>query len=146
MSGWTIGGILVSVALGAMTPIVWRRRGPKFGIRWLSFALLPVGLALAGLLKLGNEFAKFVSKFVFSPTAWVGWAVIALAVGLWFAARLVAPKDGEAGPKRKGVGSPATQLEPSRAAPTRKSGKSSASSGDGEFDDIEEMLRRRGIS
>lgn len=144
MSPWVIAGLVLSAALLVSTPYVWRRRGAVFGLRWLAAGLLPAGLALAGLLTLvgrvGNAVASFVSRFVFSPTVWVGWAILGAAVLVWVVAGVVRARGGDvpAEPERVGgSGGPSRALDRKRDR--------AGSGADDEFADVEEILRRRGI-
>lgn len=149
MSPWVIAGLVLSAALLVSTPYVWRRRGALFGLRWLAAGLLPAGLALAGLLtlvgRIGNAVASFVSRFVFSPTVWVGWALLGAAVVVWVVAGLVRDRGGgEAAARPEQVGSGEDGARRSSRAVGRKPDRT-VSETDDEFADVEEILRRRGI-
>ncbi len=152
MSPWLIAGLALSVALLAATPYVWRRRGSVFALRWAAVAVLPAGLALAGLLTLfgrvGNAVTSFVARFVFSPTVWVGWSLLGAAVLVWVVAGAMQARGVGTTPARDET----TSADTARRSPPRVVGRSTkqpgASSGAGagdEFADIEEILRRRGI-
>lgn len=149
MSPWVIAGLALSAALLAATPFVWRRRGSVFALRWAAVAVVPAGLALAGLLTLfgrvGNALTSFVSRFVFSPTVWIGWSLLGAAVLVWVIAGAMQARGAGAPPDRVPSGSAATERrsEPPRAV-GRKT-KQPGAAGDDEFADIEEILRRRGI-
>ncbi|MBB5788148.1 hypothetical protein [Jiangella mangrovi] len=104
-------------------------------------------MAAGGFLLMGASaigFVGFVAGLVFSPVAWVGVGLLAVA-GLLFVTgqKLEVPRGsakaadavGESGPAPKGAVD---------AAPKRGK-KQQASSGDPELDDIEAILRRHGI-
>lgn len=146
MSPWVIAGLALSAVLLVSTPYLWRRCGAVFGLRWLAAAMLPAGLALAGLLtlfgRIGNAVAAFVSRFVFSPSVWVGWALLGAAVVVWVIAGALRARGAGAAPAGSSERAVATHGE----QPPRQVGRATGSSGaGGEFADVEEILRRRGI-
>lgn len=153
MSPWVIAGLALSVALLAATPFGWRRRGSVFALRWAAVAVVPAGLALAGLLTLfgrvGNAVTSFVSQFAFSPTVWVGWSLLGAAVLVWVIAGAMQARGVGASPAdRESLTGSATSGTDSAGAVGRsaKQPSASATSGAGdEFADVEEILRRRGI-
>lgn len=150
-SPWVIAGIALSVALVAATPLAWRRFGPRRGLRWLAIALVPAGLAMSGLAamfgRMGLAVGHFFTSFIFSPFVWAGFALLGGAVALEFAARAMRARGmGDAPASRDdasagSVGGPPAQVERSRSAP-----KSSRAPVDDDMADIEELLRRRGIT
>ncbi|MFJ5118863.1 hypothetical protein [Kitasatospora sp. NPDC088548] len=124
--------------------------------RWFAVALLPAGLYLTGLFPvartIGHEFADWAAKLVFDPRVWTGIALLAVSAGLLLATRWVGRRAVEA----SGTHPAATGPAPARPAVTAASdqGKTAApkakparkrDDGLGDFDDIEEILRRRGI-
>ncbi len=145
--------------------IALRRRGAGAGLRGAAWSLLPLAAYLTGavemLWRIGTAIADWVGGFVFSPKVWSGVIVTALAVLLFMvsgALRRRAPARSERqveGAGRRAVGPGAAgqpagergaleQAPAGRAAAPRKSkGKTDA---DDEFAEVEEILRRRGIS
>ncbi|MFF2658737.1 hypothetical protein ACFVUH_15375 [Kitasatospora sp. NPDC058032] len=131
--------------------------------RWFAVALLPAGLYLTGLFPvartIGDEIADWAVKLVFDPRVWTGIVLLAVSAGLLVTTRWVgrrgavtegresaAPAAGPA-PVRPAV-APAgqgAQAEPKRAEKAKSAGKGKGDDGLGEFADIEEILRRRGI-
>jgi heme exporter protein D len=137
-----------------------RRRGAGSGLRWAAWALLPIAAYLTGavemLWRIGTAIADWVGGFVFSPKVWSG-VIVALVALLLFvvsgALRRRAPARGERqgavpsarrpGLAGQGAETAAIDRPPAaKAAARRKDGKSD----DDEFAEIEEILRRRGIS
>jgi hypothetical protein len=136
-----------------------RRRGAGAGLRGVAWSLLPLAAYLTGavemLWRIGTAIADWAGGFVFSPKVWSGVIVFALAVLLFMVSgalrRRSAARSGRLeGADRRAVsparaaGQPAS-LEPTpagRKAAPRK-GKADA---DDEFAEVEEILRRRGIS
>jgi hypothetical protein len=143
-----IGLVLSWVAL--------RRRGAGAGLRGAAWSLLPLAAYLTGavemLWRIGTAIADWVGGFVFSPRVWSGVIVTALAVLLFFVSAALRSRSsdrraqvgGSADQRTVGGGQPAGgELQrPPAAQPARK-GKAAV---DDEFAEIEEILRRRGIS
>ncbi|WP_395296923.1 hypothetical protein ACF9IK_28390 [Kitasatospora hibisci] len=148
------------------------RRRFRSATRWFAAALLPAGLYLSGLFPvartIGDELAGWATDLVFSPRIWTGLALLAVSAALLVTTRVVGrrravggsgsgPAAAGAAPVRPAVaGSQAAPAgltnaaapeaaAPKAASPKRgKAGKRDDGLGD-EFDDIEEILRRRGI-
>lgn len=152
------------LAIAVLT--AWRRRFLA-ATRAAAVALLPIGLYLTGLLTLvgrvGRAIGSWGAGLVLRPSVWLGFAVLAVSVVLYAAARLAAGRSGGGRAARKaaraaeggtqvGAG-PAAELGGGRraAAPTTanarqpKRGKRDADDPLSEFGDIEEILRKRGI-
>ncbi|MER5354932.1 hypothetical protein ABT093_31960 [Kitasatospora sp. NPDC002551] len=131
--------------------------------RWFAVALLPAGLYLTGLFPvartIGDEIADWAVKLVFDPRVWTGIVLLAVSAGLLVTTRWVgrrgAVTEGREGatpaagpaPARPAV-APAAPEGAGKAEKAEKAGKAGKGKGDdglGEFADIEEILRRRGI-
>ncbi|WP_380284200.1 hypothetical protein [Kitasatospora purpeofusca] len=133
--------------------------------RWFAVALLPAGLYLTGLFPvartIGDEIADWAVKLVLDPRVWTGIVLLAISAGLLVTTRWVgrrgavtegregaAPAAGPA-PARPAVApaaAPAAQPAPQRAEKAKGTGRGKGDDGlGGEFADIEEILRRRGI-
>ncbi|UWE09399.1 hypothetical protein [Actinacidiphila bryophytorum] len=118
--------------------------------RIAAVSLLPVGLAMAGLVTLGRKVgtatAHWAADLVFKPTVWMGFGVLAVAAMLYGITRLISARLPEGGGRAPaavpGASSPAIPSGRPAAAGRRKS---SADSGLSDFADVEEILKRRGI-
>ncbi|MDH6122765.1 hypothetical protein ABH930_007045 [Kitasatospora sp. GAS204A] len=136
----------------------WRRRW-RTATRWAGLALLPAGVYLTGLVPVGTAIGRAVghwaTRLVFDPRVWTGIVLLGIAVLLLALSRLgVGGKgsgsDGGAAQGRRSEQaheprrptSPAGSAAPTAVAPTK--GKSAAEEL-GDFSDIEEILRKRGI-
>ncbi|GAB2739532.1 hypothetical protein [Kitasatospora kifunensis] len=140
------------------------RRRWRTATRWAGLALLPAGVYLTGLVPVGTAIGRAVghwaTKLVFDPMVWTGVALLGLAVLLLVLSRLSAAgreggssraaasaTDGSLGrggaTAREQRAAPAATTPPA-VAPAPK-GKKSAAEELGDFSDIEEILRKRGI-
>lgn len=125
--------------------------------RMAALALLPLGLALAGLVTLGRKVGTATGDWaldlVFKPSVWLGFGVIACSAALYGVSRLFSRRKprGEGGEGVEG-GTGRAAVAPGASAPAavtagRGAGKrrSSSDSGLSDFSDVEEILKRRGI-
>jgi hypothetical protein len=144
--------------------VALRRRGAGAGLRGVAWSLLPLAAYLTGavemLWRIGTAIADWVGGFVFSPRVWSGVIVTGLAVLLFVVSGALRRRgSGRSGARVEATGRPAVgpgaagrqpaadqgaleRAPAGRAAAPRK-GKADV---DDEFAEIEEILRRRGIS
>lgn len=143
----TAGGVAVA-GLRA-----WRRRF-RSATRWFAVALLPAGLYLTGLFPLastiGREFADWATRLVFDPRVWTGLVLLGVSAALLLATRWTGRRGAvESSPERPAAAGAAaerpavTQAPKAAKAPGKQAGK--GDDGLGDFSDIEEILRKRGI-
>jgi hypothetical protein len=149
--------------------LVMRRRGLGSGLRGAAWSLLPIAAYLTGSIemfwKMGVAIGDFAKGFAFSPRVWSGIAVAGIAVVLFVVSgplrrrsvkqskgqQAVGPDDAAAKrPAVTGAGQLATR--PAGVAATTpvkaRKGKSAGSGHDDDDDlgDVEDILRRHGIS
>jgi hypothetical protein len=155
-AGVTVVGVLLSW-------VAWRRRGSASGLRGLAWSLIPLAATLTGvtamLWQAGAVVGRWLTGFVFNPTAWAGVIVFGMAAVLYVASGLL---------RRRGKGGRAARREPAGAtAKTAKSDDTSKPSkpaapekpeprqqlerrkpeaADPDMAEIDEILKRRGIS
>jgi hypothetical protein len=130
--------------------LVWRRKGPQRGLRGGAWSLLPLAAYLTGgvllIGRIGSAVVRFASGFAFSPKTWAGVillggaALLFLATGglpllRWRKARVKGKKEAAA------AGGPAPA-----PAVTGKGRKAAAVPADDDLGEVQEILRRRGIS
>ncbi|MFG1946517.1 cellulose synthase [Nonomuraea sp. NPDC048826] len=156
--GLTAAGLVLSF-------LAFRRRGAASGLRVLAWALLPLAAyltdALRALWTIGSTVVGFVANLVFNPVVWAGVAVAGLSVVLFVVsgvlrgrklrkagggaaegtAKTAAPAAGTAAGAASGKPSGRPQAAAKPAVESKKPAK-----GDDDFSDIEDLLRRRGIS
>jgi len=155
---WTVWllvcGGLTGLGLAASLP-AWRRRGAGAGLRGIAWSLLPMVAYLTGvaglLWKLGTAVSDWALGFVFSPKVWAGVALAGLAAVLFLISgplrRRAPAKSASTGQGRAIEPSARSRPLPPAKAKTKGKAKAGASAGfDEEFADVEEILRRRGIS
>ncbi|MFC8455022.1 hypothetical protein [Kitasatospora sp. NPDC057223] len=129
------------------------RRRALSAVRWFAVALLPAGLYLTGLFPvartIGSEIADWASRLVFDPRVWAGIVLLAVSAALLLGTRWAARRQlGDAPPgPAAATGTPARPAVADRAAQPAPKARPAAKADDGlgDFSDIEEILRKRGI-
>ncbi|HEX4817209.1 MAG TPA: cellulose synthase [Nonomuraea sp.] len=145
--GATAAGLVLSF-------LAFRRRGAASGLRVAAWALLPLAAyltdAMRALWTIGATAVGFVTGLVLNPVVWAGIVVAGLSGVLFLVSGVLrgrklsfARKKAADAPERERTVQPsANKSAPAKPAVTaRKSG-----GGDDDFSDIEELLKRRGIS
>ena len=125
----------------------YRRRGAASAMRGAAWSLVPMGAYLTGT-------TEFLAELVLSPGKWAGVIVAGLAVVLYVVSGVMLRKEaGQAG----GVGSTGEKSPKAAKAPKERKGEGKGKGaiepgkpdvtglGD-DLGDIEEILKRRGIS
>ena len=147
--------------------LVMRRRGLGAGLRWAAWSLLPLAAYLTGSIqmfwKMGVAIGDFAKGFVFSAEVWSGIAVAGLAVVLFVVSGRLRRR-GKRGQDQQAVGAkagPATttaagrQIAPrtapvattaSAGTPVKARKGKSAPDDDDDLGDVEDILRRHGIT
>jgi len=123
--------------------LAWRRRGLAAGLRGLSLSLLPLVAYLTGLLQLvwrvAGAVVSWATHLAFSPAVWIGIALAGFSLVLYaVSSRLAARAPGRRIERPGGADAPRTSVE--------RSAQASTPAAEDEFDEIEELLRKRGIS
>jgi len=150
--------------------LVMRRRGLGAGLRGAAFSLLPLAAYLTGAIemfwKMGAAIGDFAKGFAFSIQVWSGIAVTGVAVLLFLVSgplrrRSVRRSKGQQGvgsgdaaakrPAVTGAGQLATRPSAAGAtapatAPVKARKGKSAGDDDDDLGDVEDILRRHGIS
>jgi hypothetical protein len=162
-------GGLTGVGL-VLSYLVMRRRGLGAGLRGAAFSLLPVAAYLTGAIemfwKMGVAIGDFATGFAFSSRVWSGIAVTGVAALLFLVSGPLrrrgvkrgkgqqAAGPGDAAAKvpavtggARGSGQLATRPSPPVAtAPARARKGKNAADDDDDLGDVEDILRRHGIS
>jgi hypothetical protein len=158
---------IVCLALSAAALVVAvlsaTRSRYRRALRWLAVALVPVGLYLTGLVtmfsRIGRAVADWAGDLVFDPRVWTGVVMLGAAVLLGVATGIgrrraagggagsaaVGPAGrAQAAPTGAGAGSAAGAL-PAAAPKPAKGSRKQADDDLGDFSDVEEILKRRGL-
>jgi hypothetical protein len=150
-AGLTAVGLVLSF-------LAFRRRGAASGMRMTAWALLPLAAyltkALQTLWNIGAAVVTFVTSLVFNPTVWAGVALAGLSAVLFVASGVMRGRKLSMGRKKSGGDTPGQPpVRPAAGKPAAPQGKpqpavttKKTSGGDDDFADIEELLKRRGIS
>ncbi|SEU31101.1 cellulose synthase [Nonomuraea wenchangensis] len=156
-AGATVAGLVLSF-------LAFRRRGAASGLRVAAWALLPVAAyltnALPALWTIGTTAVGFVTGLVLNPAVWAGVAVAGLSAVLFVVSGFMRGRRLSAGRKDTGEGkgtgeTPAQRpAQPGGAKPAASAaapkpavaGRQRKAPADDDFSDIEELLKRRGIS
>lgn len=132
------------------------RRRLLSATRWTAAALLPAGVYLAGLVptvrRVGRALRDWAQSLVLDPRVWTGLGLLALSLLLFAGARIAARRRvrtasrAVAAPPTAPPASPRTLATrpspaPGASAAPRKTGTDDL----GDFSEIEEILRRRGL-
>jgi hypothetical protein len=151
---WQALGLVLTVAGLGVSALVWTRRGPASGMRGAAWSLLPLAAGLTGVLELGWEVTDAVvswaTRLVFSPVVWLGLVVAAVSAVLFVVSGWMRRREGgrRAAAVPSGGGAPAAGALPrcrSTPAAAPPGGGPGASGLGDDMDEIEEILRRRGI-
>jgi hypothetical protein len=147
--------------------LVMRRRGLGSGLRWAAWSLLPLAAYLTGAIemfwKMGIAIGDFAKGFVFSAQVWAGITIAGLAVVLFVASGRMRRRsvkrgqDQQAVRAKTGASAPAagreltTRTSPvATRAPTATPVKARkgrpAADDDDDLGDVEDILRRHGIT
>lgn len=143
-----------TVVFAIITALIWKRAQVKTVLWWIGMTLLPAGIYLANL---GEATAGAVStlyawwtSLTFTQFEWTGLAIGALSVLLIAGSRLIPsePRKERAAIRQSGPSTteskPAGRLAPRPA--TKPAAPATSQTSDTEFDEISELLRKRGIN
>lgn len=142
---WLALGAVLTIAGLALSALAWSRRGPASGLRGVAWSLVPLAAALTGTLRLlgaiTEDVARWATRLVFSPAVWVGIAVAGLSVLLFVVSGMLRRRASREPRPARGR-APASDTGPREVAAR----PSDAGAADDDLADIEEILRRRGIT
>jgi len=143
--------------------VAMRRRGLGAGLRGAAWSLLPLAAYLTGAIemfwKMGAAIGDFAKGFVFSAEVWAGIAVTGVAVVLFVASGPLRRRRVKQGEGKQAVGAkaaaPGRELAPRTAAvattgpagtPVKARKGKNAADDDDDLGDVEDILRRHGIT
>lgn len=148
-----IAGALTLVFV-VITALTWSRAQVKTVFWWIGFTLVPLAVYLLGLapsvVGAVDTLTAWARALEFTPVVWVGVVLASLAGLLMVGSRLIPSESfSDRRAARKGAATTAAQATASRPAVTPRpaSGTPTASgSTEAEFDEIADLLRKRGIN
>lgn len=142
----------------ALSYLAFRRRGVVAGLRATAWSLLPLAAYLTGALKtlwnIGSAAVGFVTGLVFSPMVWSGVVIAGLSALLFFVSGALRGRalakgrtDGAPVAEKPGAkpGAKPASKAAAKSAPKPVERATAAAPAD-DFSDIEDILKRRGIS
>lgn len=162
--------VLHLVVAGALTlflviisALIWKRAQVKTVFWWIGLTLVPMAVYLAGLAPLVvgayDSLRLWWGTLSFTPVVWVGLVMGGLAALLMLGSRLIPSESyrerraAAKAPGQKGVGGPAPAparpgigAKPSARPAAQPSQGKQPVAGDAEFDEIADLLRKRGIN
>ena len=160
-----VAGVLTLVFV-VITALIWSRAQVKTVFWWIGLSLLPLGVYLVGLGPAVEgawlTLRDWAYALQFTPMVWVGVVLAGLSALLMLGSRLIpsesrkdrraAARAGREKAKVPGGDRPAVAARPASSAPTSApvrpaaAPKAQAAGNDAEFDEIAELLRKRGIN
>lgn len=139
---WALA-LSMAILAGAWTFFAVRQRRTPSAIQGAGLVLLPFGLLLTGtltlVLRILDAVALWATRLVFSPSVWLGAGLVIVALGLIAGGRALARRRGEE-PRRRRTPAAPKKVGRAAAAPAPQA------SADPDLDEIEALLRKRGIS
>ncbi|MEU0265591.1 hypothetical protein [Nocardioides sp. NPDC006303] len=139
--------------LGAIwTWVAFRRRGLGAGVKAAGWTLLAPAAYLTGLLRAGGRIvdaiADWAARLVFSPTVWIGFGIAALAIVLIFVSRLLPTKEKPSRAARKAAAgaAPAGSAGPASVAAPKTAKGPLVDDDDDDMADVNDILKKYGIS
>jgi hypothetical protein len=144
---WAALVAALTIVGGIWTVLAWRRRGAANGLRALGVTLLPAAAWLTGTLEMFSEIAASVADWTWAGLGLAGTSALLLLVSGWMRDRQLAL--GRAGRGRSELDGPSSDQGVDRGVDTSGDRGTDTSRGRGsaaQDDEIEEILRRRGIT
>jgi hypothetical protein len=147
--------------------LVMRRRGLGSGLRWAAWSLLPLAAYLTGSIKMfwkiGVAIGDFAKGFVFSAEVWSGIAVAGVAAVLFIVSGPLRRRQVKRGQDKQAVGAKTgasasaagRELTPrtapvattaSAGTPVKARKGKPAADDDDDLGDVQDILRRHGIT
>ncbi|MDX2676097.1 hypothetical protein [Streptomyces soliscabiei] len=144
----TVCSAVAAAGLGIAVVTAYRKRYLS-AARIAAYSLVPLGLVMTGVV-------GWVADTAFSPTAWVGFAVLGGAWALFATTRAVERRRGGTRKERKAAARSAQSgaVAPNASAPSlgqasrpapRPAAAPRATGGSDDFSDIEAILKKHGI-
>lgn len=149
-AAWLSLALVLTALCGVLTFLGWRRRGLSALLFGAGCTLLPMALYLTGTLRLvgvlADQLLWFVTGFAFSPKVWAGLLLAGVSAVLIGAARVTRRSRFRSVGARPRGGTPSPEPMPGRPVSGRPVSGRPAGPVDDDLAEIEEILRKRGIT
>lgn len=156
-AAWLALTVALTLVGAIFTLFAFRQRGATAGIRALAWTLLPVACYLTKttetLVEIAGSVADWATGLVFSPVVWTGIALFAVSALLFVVSGGLRLRLLDAGRAARGGAEPSRNTKQTKRGNTDNDSTKSprpstapADEGDDQLDDVEEILRRRGIT
>jgi len=149
---WPWAGAM-TVLLLVLTVVTWRKRGAGTGLKLLGVSFMPMAAILLGLQRtlelVVTTVWDFITQFVGITTAWIGLGMAALGVLLYLLGGAINARQlsrARAGDPAAVQGGDRPAVGASGSGAAARNTKTKKQDGDEDLSDVEEILRRRGIS
>lgn len=145
------GGLsLVGIVI---TALIWQSAKVKTVVWWFGFSLVPISLYFLGLggsvVDAYTTLRDWFLGLQFTAMEWVGFSLFGVGVALMLVSRVIPAKPRKkkepAPPSAVRAPSPAAPLTSTSAEPARRTSASQPTPADHDFDEVTEILKRRGI-
>jgi hypothetical protein len=143
---WQALGLTLTVLGLVASVLVWRRRGVTAGLRAVAWSLLPLAAGLTGTLRLLWEIADSIVtwalRLAFSPVVWLGIVLTGVSVVLFVVSGVLRRRT----PAATGTGRTSVDTGARRGLEGRSPAGAPARAGEDDLSEIEDILKRHGIS
>ena len=142
---WAALTLTLTVLFAVGSWFLYQRRGLGAGLKGAGLTMLPAAAYLTDTLRMftriGTAIADWATGLVFSPTVWIGIVLAGLGGVLYAVGRVV-----ESRLPRRSVAPSREAAPPAVAAGSRRGRQTKSAPPDDEIDEIEALLRKRGIT
>lgn len=155
VNGGFAGPVFVAVTVVGLvlSAVAWRRKGFRSGIRGVAWSLLPAAAWLTHALglvgRLVSAIVQFGAAFVLSPQSWLGVVLVALSAVLFLVSGGIplvrSGKQREQVRQQKQARKSATSGPAGDSLPATRT-KAGSPAADDEFGEVQDILKRHGIS
>ena len=147
---WTALTAVLTALGAAWTWYAFRNRGAASGLRGAGLTLLPPAAFLTGTLEMfteiGTSVVDWATSIVLSPVVWAGIICAGLAVVLLGTSATLRKRQQGAAPDRASGSTRAARAGKREGELPASSGKKGEPLLDDDLSDVEEILKRRGIT
>ncbi len=142
---WAALTLTLTALFGVGSWLLYQRRGLAAGLKGAALTLLPAAAYLTDTLRMftriGTAVGDWATGLVFSPTVWIGVTLTGLAAVLYAVGRAV----GSRRPHQQ-VAPPRGTAPPAVAPGAKRGRQAKKAQPDDDLDEIEALLRKRGIT